>query len=54
MTYYIFIFIILIVGFSIIGMLFNKETGSSSYQQELNDMLSFLKQQNTSNDKSKN
>ena len=46
MYYYITIFIVLLVGFSIIGMLLNKETDSSEYQQEPNDMLSFLKQQN--------
>ena len=46
MTYYIVLFIVLLVGFSIIGMLFNKENDSSDYQQEPNDMLSYLKRQN--------
>lgn len=47
MTYYIALFIFLVVGFLVIAILFNEETDSSEYQQEPNDMLSFLKQQKT-------
>ena len=47
MTYYVVRFLILVVGFLVIAILFNEETDSSEYQQEPNDMLSFLKQQKT-------
>lgn len=47
MTYYIVLFLVLVVGFSFIVMLFNEEPDSSDYQQEPNDMLSFLRQQKT-------
>ena len=35
-------FAVLVVGFSVIAMLFNEEPNSSDYQQEPNDTLEFL------------
>jgi len=42
MSYYITVFAVLVVGFSIIALLFNEEPNSSEYQQEPSDTLEFL------------